>query len=67
MIEKEPEAILNRWMVKQRNHAEAQLPIKCRNVGIFEASWEDATMLHTKFPKFDLWGSMYLEEGVFGS
>lgn len=48
-----PEAILQRRMVKKGNKAVAQVLVKWQGLPNEAATWEFATVLHTWFPAFD--------------
>lgn len=50
---KEPEAILERKMVKRQDKAATKVLVKWRNLGEEEASWEFLYDLQKKFPSFE--------------
>lgn len=64
----EPEAILERRVVKNGNKAVTQWLIKWKGEEVTEATWEDAQVICEKFPQIDLVGEVVLKEGgVSGS
>lgn len=62
-IPKEPEAILERRMVKKGNRAVTQWLIKWKNQEVTKTTWKEAASIREKFPSFDLADEVALKEG----
>lgn len=53
VFEREPEAILERRMVKRQGKAVTQILIKCRGEPVEEATWEYLFDIQKRFPGFE--------------
>lgn len=47
-----PEAIIDRRMIKQQNHAVVEYLVKWSGYAAADATWEKADEFHKKFPEF---------------
>jgi hypothetical protein len=59
----EPEAILERRMVRSGNAAATQILIKWRGLDAVHATWEDYDLLKLRFPQAALWEEAHAREG----
>lgn len=59
----EPEAILERRLVKKGNHAIPQVLVKWHHIPVAAATWEDYHMVKTRFPDAVAWGQATLPAG----
>ncbi|KAJ4807690.1 polyprotein [Rhynchospora pubera] len=58
----EPEAILNRRLIKRRNDPVPQILVKWANQAVEEATWEDYDSMKFRFPHINLEDKVVLEE-----
>jgi hypothetical protein len=63
LVDAAPEAILDRRLVKKGNTAIPQGLIKWKFIDADAATWEDLTVLRSRFPTFDAWGQASAPEG----
>jgi hypothetical protein len=63
LMDAEPEAILDRRLVKKGNIAIPQGLIKWKFIDADAATWEDISMLRSHFPTFTAWGQAPVPEG----
>jgi hypothetical protein len=63
-VDTEPEAVLDRHMMKKGNQAVMQVLIKWKNLPEEAATWEDWDILKTSFPVVLTWGQASASRGV---
>jgi hypothetical protein len=63
LMDAEPEAILDRRLVKKGNTSIPQGLIKWKFIDADAATWEDISMLRSHFPAFTAWGQGPVLEG----